>query len=213
MSTQYSPPQVILDLSPAHPSTARLLADITATHEKGESGIYLVQTAFASGKSTKFVGLLAKLGKVLVLHSNYAAIPFAHRYMSKSFEDGKLEPWVAMKTGGRSMGRQEKIEGDMSKAVIVYMNAEMICPRGAVDKAETVEKFEQALEGATTLFFNDTHYRDLDTELLCFSLTDLISQMTRLLQVVMMSATLDIDNFESVYPNSKTYNMPGFTPF
>lgn len=51
MSTQYNPPQAILDLSPAHPSVALLLAEITATHERGDSGIYLVQTANVTARA------------------------------------------------------------------------------------------------------------------------------------------------------------------
>lgn len=126
--------------------------------------------------------------------------------MSTIFEGSKIEPWVAMKIGGGLRGRPE-IQGDLSKAVVVYMTPGMIQPQAAS------WNFEHALNGATTLIFDDAHFRNLEMELLLQQLPDIIRGLTRPLQVILMSATLDIDVLERFFENCKTYALGGFTPF
>lgn len=193
MSRHYVPPPVILDLFPAHPSTARIVEEITEAHEKGESGIYLVKTASATGKSTKFPALLAKLGKVLVLHSGRHATWATCTYMaSKNFEGGRLKPWVAMKTEGVE-------DGNLRGKVVAYMATAYT----GFESNRTFD-FEKAfLDRAMTLVFDDVHEKKQEMSEFLEALPGFLQNMRRPLQVVTMSSKLDIPWYEGFFEDHK----------
>lgn len=175
----------------------QLQQDINTNMTNGVPWAYLVTAATGVGKTTNIPLLLAKFGRVIVIQYRRYPTFTIFGYMRRTFRGGVFGPWIALKMGkGVTMG-------NIRDSVLTFMTD------GFLQKYASTGNLEAGMLGGTILVLDEVHSPSLPMELLFQQLSEIISRQDRALQVLCMSATMNIPRFHQIFPNSNVYTVAG----
>lgn len=74
-------------------------------------------------------------------------------------------------------------------------------------------EFQGGMRGSTILVLDEVHAASLSMELLFQQLPTILHTTDKPLQLLLMSATLDVPRFKHIFPTGTVYDISGDTPF